>query len=125
MVTLGGVALGYDIIWTDRHQSDGVYQSITPTAGGGQRITVQAKTVGHPVTLEATDQQGWIASTLVPILKEMASQPDVAYDFDFHGLESFQVMFRHYEPPALALRPLIDGAEYGEWFIGTIKLFTV
>ena len=25
MVTLGGVALGYDIIWTDRHQSDGVY----------------------------------------------------------------------------------------------------
>ena len=117
MVTLGGVALGYDIIWTDRHQSDGVYQSITPTAGGGQRITVQAKTVGHPVTLEATDQQGWIASTLVPILKEMASQPDVVYDFDFHGLEAFQVMFRHYEPPALALRPLVDGAEYGEWFI--------
>lgn len=125
MVTLGGVALGYDIIWTDRHQSDGVYQSITPTAGGGQRITVQAKTVGHPITLEATDQQGWIAAALIPILKEMASQPDVAYDFDFHGLESFQVMFRHYEPPALALRPLIDGAEYGEWFIGTIKLFTV
>lgn len=125
MVTLGGVALGYDIIWTDRHQSDGVYQSITPTAGGGQRITVQAKTVGHPITLEATDQQGWIAATLIPILKEMANQPDVAYDFDFHGLESFQVMFRHYEPPALALRPLIDGAEYGEWFIGTIKLFTV
>ena len=50
MVTLGGVVLGYDIIWTDRHQSDGV-STITPTAGGGHDYCT-SKTVGHPYPLK-------------------------------------------------------------------------
>lgn len=125
MITLGGVPLGFDLIWRDRHQSDGVYQSVTTTVGGGQRVTVQEKSVGHPVTLEATEQQGWIEASIVPILKDMANQPGEVYDFNFHNLEAFQVMFRHHEPPALDLHPLIEGGELGAWFIGTIKLFSV
>ena len=44
-----------------------VFTNYNPDSGGGQRITVQAKPLGIPVALEATDQQGWIVSTLVPI----------------------------------------------------------
>lgn len=123
MVTLGGVALGYDIIWTDRHQSDGVYQLLP------QRLVVVSGLLYKQKQLDTLSPWKLLTNKLDSCRTysnlKMASQPDVAYDFDFHGLESFQVMFGHYEPPALALRPLIDGAEYGEWFIGTIKLFTV
>jgi len=125
MVTLGGVPLGYDLLWPDRHQSNQVLQYVILTIGCGQRVFVQSKLVGRPVTLQANEDQGWIAADLVPILKEMADVPGEVYDFDFHGLESFQVMFKHQDPPALDLRPLIDGAEYGAWFIGSIKLFSV
>lgn len=125
MVTLGGIVLGYDIIWSDRNHSDEVLQSVVTTVGAGQNVFFQPKSVGRPVTLEANEAQGWIPASIVPQLRYMASLPGEVFDFVFHDLEAFQVMFRHQDPPALELQPLIAGAEKGMWFIGTIKLFSV
>ena len=58
MVTLGGVPLGYDLLWPDRHQSNQVLQSVILTIGCGQRVFVQSKLVGRPVTLQANEDQG-------------------------------------------------------------------
>lgn len=125
MVTLGGINLGYDLIWSDRHVSDGVFQSQIITVGGGQNLFFQPKLVGRPVTLEANDSQGWIHKDVIDPLKYMAGLPGEVFDFIFHDLEAFQVMFRHHDPPALELRPLVAGGERGLWFIGSIKLFSV
>lgn len=125
MVTLGGISLGYDLIWTDRHNSTSVLQTVITTVGAGQNVYAQPMSIGRPVTLVANESQGWIASTVIPQLKYLATLPGEVLDFNFHNLEMFQVMFRHHEPPALELRPLIEGAELGVWFIGTIKLFSV
>jgi hypothetical protein len=125
VITLGGILLGYDMIWTDRHNSDGVSQSVLTTIGNGQIIFVQPKFVGRPVTLVANEAQGWIPADIVPQLKYIASLPGEVFDFNFHDLEMFQVAFKHQDAPALELRPLIEGAELGQWYIGTIKLFSV
>ena len=125
MVTLGGVNLGYDIIWQDRHQSQTVLQSVITTIGCGQNIFVQAKSIGRLVTLVSNDNQGWISAAIVSQLKQMAALPGEVFSFNFHDIETFQVMVRHQDPPALDIKPLLDGAELGAWFTGTIKLFSV
>lgn len=125
MITLGGINLGYDLIWSDRHHSSEVLQSVIVTIGAGQNVFVQPKTVGRVITLEANETQGWLPASIIPQLKYLATLPGEVFDFNFHNLEMFQVMFRHQEPPALELRPLIEGGELGQWFIGTIKLFSV
>jgi len=125
MITLGGIALGGDLIWQDRHQSDSVFQSVITTIGGGQNVFVQEKSVGRLVTLVANESQGWLSSSIIPQLQYLATLPGEVFDFNFHNLEMFQVMFRHHEPPALDLKPLVEGGELGEWFIGSIKLFSV
>jgi len=129
VITLAGsglvLNLGYDLIWSDRHDSWEVLQSVITTIGAGQNVIVQSKEVGRLVTLVSNEAQGWLSSDIVPQLKYLSTLPGEKFDFNFHNLETFKVMFRHHEPPALELRPLVEGAELGRWFIGTIKLFSV
>lgn len=125
MVLLDNIPLGNDIVWIEHRQIDKIYQSVTLTVGGGQNITVQEKLTGQLITLEATESQGWIPASIYSQLKQMAETPGGVFRFIYHDLEDCDVMFRHQDAPALALEPLLRGAEYHSWLIGTIKLFKV
>jgi len=125
VITLNGIDLGEDLIWTDRYAWSPVLQTQRMTIGGGLNIFSEPTNVLRPVTLFASENQGWMIKSVVDSLRSLSADPTQSYLFNFHNLETFLVRFKHYEPPALDLKPLVDGGELGQWFIGTIKLFSI
>lgn len=128
MITLDGFELGEDLVWTDRRKSSPVVQKVRVTIGGGLNTFAEPFTVQRPVTLVALQDQGWLTKAMADQLKIFEAAVNRVFVFNYHNLEILNVMFKHEEPPALELDPLIvggDNATHGNWFIGTIKLFTV
>ncbi len=125
MITLDGFELSESLIWTDRRMWSPVLQTVRMTIGGNLNIFSEPTMVKRPVTLIANENQGWLTPAMVTKLEDLAANVHQVYIFNYHDLEVLNVMFKHEEPPALELKPLVDGGELGEWFTGTIKLFTL
>jgi hypothetical protein len=123
-VHLGDLDLGDDIVWTDRFKVSTVAQTSYRTLGGNQIFFSQGLIGGRSITLQAFQDTGWLTEDQVLSLSLMASSPGEVYPLVI-GDESFDVRFRHEEPPALEMEPLVDGFQPSNYFKGTIKLITV
>jgi hypothetical protein len=125
MITLNSLQLSDSLVWSDRRAWNPVLQTVRMTVGGGLNIFSENVDIKRPVTLFANESQGWLTLEMAEGLYALASNANQVCVFNFHDLEVFEVRFKHEEPPALDLKPLVDGGELGLWFIGTIKLFSV
>lgn len=123
-IELDSLELSPDLIWTDRFKYSPVGQSSYRTLAGNLIVFSQALLKGRPVTLEAQANMGWLTEEQVQGLIALASVPGVVYNLTIYG-ETYQVMFRHHDPPALEMEPIVDGSEPSTWYTGTIKLITV
>lgn len=125
-IILNGVTLSGSLQWTDRRAYSPVAQEVRTTLGGNPVIYSQALQGNRPITLEATEDTGWLTHVAVEAILAMARAPGAVYTLNFHG-ESFNVMFAHHEGPAVSLLPLKPRAvpEPDDYYIGTIKLITV
>lgn len=125
-ITLNGVALSGSLQWTDKHSYSSVAQEVKVTLGGNPVIYSKALRGNRPVTLQATEETGWLRLTMVQALEAMASVPGAVYTLDFHG-EIFNVVFAHHDGAPLDLQPLQPKAvpQSDDCYIGTIKLITV
>lgn len=125
-IVLDGITLSGSLLWVDKRAFSPVAQSVRRTLGGGLVVFSKGLDAGRPVTLEATEDSGWLTATMVDSLTAMAASPGAVYAFSYHG-EAFNVVFRHDEPPAMDMRPLQPRATVlpGDFFVGTIKLLTV
>lgn len=125
-VTLGGVTLNENMAWAERFASHAVAQSTRITLGGRSVVYSLGLTKGQPITLVATEDTGWIDYTTVQALQAMADSPGAVYTL-VYGTDSLSVIFRHQEPPALDLAPLVYRVAFDptDYFIGQIKLQTV
>lgn len=125
LVTLGGIDLPDDINWIDEFQFQPVGQSITRTIAGNHVEFNQALVQGRPITLEATDTEGWLTKSQVDSLQSLAGNPGATYTLDI-GAKSFTVAFRQdegaFEPSPLLSR--ID-PDAGDFFTAIIRLRTV
>lgn len=126
MISLGGVALNDNMIWADRHRWSPVAQSVRQTLGGAQIVYSSSLMGGRPITLVAVEDQGWLTLAQLQAVQEMADQSGAVYTLVIDS-ESYQVVFKHDDPPALEFSPLIARATpvSGDFFIGVIKLMTV
>ena len=126
MITLGGYALNSNIIWTDRDSWSPIVQTVKRTLGGKIVVASSPLEKGRPITLTATQDQGWITLPQRNILKQMAEIPGAIFVLVIDD-ETFNVMFRHEEPPAVDFKPLIDrtNPEVGDYFLGQIKLIEI
>lgn len=125
MITLGGVIIPDSLIWTDRTKWSPVAQKVKVTLGGLSVVRASSLLNGRPITLEGTETQGWIPKDIAEELQALADTPMSVLVFNFHGEFVNSVMFRHHEPQALELTPLVQGALNPDYFYGTIKLMTV
>jgi hypothetical protein len=125
-ITLGGVTLSDSMVWAERYGSFGVAQNVRRTLGGTIYLSSAKLVGGVPITLEATEEYGWLTRTQAQSILALAADPDGLYTLVFNGV-SYSVAFRHNEPPAVALRPLIPRTadEAGDWLVGAIKLITL
>lgn len=125
-ITLNGVPLSGSLQWTDKEAWQSVAQTTVRTLGGGLVIRTQALSAGRPVTLEATEETGWITRAQLNQVLSLANVPGAVYTLVVHS-ESFNVVFRHDEPPAVDFRPLQPRAtpQAGDYYIGVMKFLTV
>lgn len=126
MITLGGTYLNPNLFWTDRSQWSPVLQTVKRTVAGRAVVSYGSTSNVRPITLVALEDQGWLDKAQYDYLQSAAIVAGAIYPLVI-GSESFSVMFRHQEAPALELRPLITRSVPldGDYFVGTIKLMAI
>ncbi len=125
-IVLGGLTLNPNLIWTDRNQHSDVVYKVDRTISGRQIISSGKNQGGRPITLQATIDQGWLTNDMVNTLQSMADQEAAQFQLTL-GVFIAQVMFRHYDAPAVEFESLIPRATptVDDQHIGVIKLFTI
>ncbi|ABK43850.1 putative transmembrane protein [Magnetococcus marinus MC-1] len=121
MKQLGDLTLPESIQWTDRRAWSPVAMETARTLGGTPVLWSQPLIKGRPITLEAADGVTWLDQSTVMAIEAMAAQSGVVFPLIW-GAESYQVMFRHHEPPAIQFQPIWP---HHDLYTGTIKLFEV
>lgn len=123
-VTLNGITLNPSIIWADQYTFPTVDQKVLTTLDGGYVVYAKSAPKNRPITLVAVQDQGWFTKAMVDAIKAIEAVPLASYNLVI-GVNSFVVMFRHEDPPAFEVVPLLPkaGAEDGDYFTGVLKLF--
>jgi hypothetical protein len=126
MISIGGVALDDDLIWSDRYTSTHVEQHNKRTLGGRLVTYTGELLAGVPITLNAVSDQGWLTKAQVVALLAIANVPGATYALVF-GAENYTVMFDNSNGPAVNMQPIVPRSndDDADWFTGTIKLITV
>lgn len=126
-IVLNGVTLSGSMIWSDEHKQSKVAQNAVVTLGGGVIVYSQGLQAGQSVTLEARQDTGWITKAMLDQLEDMAAVAGAVYTINIHDRFIGNVMFRHQDGPAVEFEPLTPKAapEATDYYIGTLKLFTV
>jgi hypothetical protein len=126
MILLDTLTLPCGLVWTDQYASQAVAQTIKRTLAGSLVVFHAGHTAGREITLESTQDSGWFTRTQVEALALLATGPGAIYVLEIHG-ETYSVMFRHHQPPALEARPLwpYDQPRATDFFLVTLKLITI
>ena len=125
-ITLGGVTLSKHMIWEDEDAYGLVDSVAVRTLAGNLIVRDQALVKGRPITLTAREDQGWLTKTQVDAVRGLANAAGAGYSLVIES-QSFQVKFRHHEPPAFEATALImrNNHDIDDYYTCTIKLMTV
>lgn len=126
MIILNGIVLNHSMQWVERYHSQDVGQEVRRTITGRVAVFSAPQVGGRSITLLATEDSGWLTKEVVDYMLSFASVPGAVYPLIFRD-ESYAVMFRHNDPPAVDMTPLIyrHAAQGTDFLIGQIKLITV
>lgn len=130
IIVLDGITLTPALQWQERYQSQGVAQSVQRTLGGLPVIFENSLVKGAPITLVAEEVNGRVLGvvlrSVVEQLKALAEVAGAQYVLSFDGTD-IPVRFRHSDPPAVDMRPVLPGMPPlpDDFMQGSIKLLTV
>ncbi len=79
-----------------------------------------------PITLEATENQGWLTRKQVEMLYQKASIPNKTYPLIYNG-KHYLVRFRWEDPPVIDVTPILPRPNMADddYYYGTIKLMQI
>ena len=128
LTPLGGqsISLPDDMNWVDQFNYSPVAQTTEFSVEGAVVVDAAVKNSGREITLQAGDNYAWLTLSKVTALRNAAATPGAILTLTI-GLSSFRVVFRHNEPPAVDVVPLVELSEYanGDWFYGQLKFLEV
>lgn len=126
MIKLDALELNNSMVWLERYSPTDTLASERRTLGGRLIRYSFKQSKGEPITLEATQDYGWLTKAQAVQLIAMAADPLAIYTLTFNAQE-ISVAFRHSQSPAVALQPLIPRTQDGDedYFIGQLKFITV
>jgi hypothetical protein len=124
MIKIGTLELPLEMIWSDKLKHQDIFQSSTVTLGGKVLFQALPAVNGRPITLVATERQGWLTTAQVEELLTLANVANATYSFEYYGFIA-TVAFKHHEPPAVEMQPFVEGGEPSDYHFGSIKLFCV
>ena len=121
-ISLDALPLPTSLTWSDRDDWQPVAQSARQTLDGGLAVFHRPLTAGRPITLISTESSGWVNRQTLDELQALASVPGNLHVLTL-GDQSFTVLWRHDDPPALAAEPLVARLEpeATDWFRVTLK----
>lgn len=103
-LSIGGVDLPDDLIWTDEYQWSAVTQKMEITVGGALLIEESVQAAGRLITLEGDESSAWATRTQIEALRTLAEQPNEVHELVLPDGREFDVMFRR---PAFEAKPII------------------
>ena len=120
------IQLPADLIWTDRDSWSPVSQSVATSITGATIIDSATRLSQRPITLEGDDEHAWVRYSTVLQLRAWASVAGREMTLSIDGT-SYSVIFRHHEPPAVNLRPIVSYAapDTDDWFTGELKFMEI
>ncbi|MBF0602134.1 MAG: hypothetical protein HQL07_00405 [Nitrospirae bacterium] len=121
MKRLGDLLLPDAMEWKNRYEWAPVAQETGRTLGGNLMVWHSPMTGGRPIDLAAEGEVCWLSTDHVSALYAMSTQPGAVFDLEWDG-ETFQVMFRHQDSPAMEANPILP---HSGWYNGSIKLMQV
>lgn len=134
-ITLDGIALSEDLLWTDEFTAWKVGQAIKTSLTGARIVQESALQAGRPITLE-TQQDGnaYAGVVTLDVLRALlASEEQPGNTFDLvmpahnSGTRSFTVGWRRSGGAAIEARPVkhITPLVDGDFYAVTLRLMTV
>lgn len=126
MIRLDGLQLPDGLVWTDEFAAQAVSQTVRRALDGSLVVFYGQTSGGLPITLESEPDAGWMTRAQVEAVKLLADSPGGVFLLELRG-QTWQVMFRHQDPPAFEAKPLIPLAnpQPGDFYLATLKLMTV
>jgi len=126
MIRLDTLTLPAGLVWIDEFSAHPVAQTVRRTLDGGIVTYYTGTQGGRPITLESEPDAGWITRAQADALALMAQSPGAVYTLTLRG-QTFQVVFRHHEPPAFDARPLVNrpDPQPSDFYLCTLKLMTI
>lgn len=124
-ITLAHLDLPPGLHWVDEFDVQAVSQAVRRRLDGGITVYPRGNTLGRAITLE-TAEDHWIARATGEALLLLAATPGLSMTLALRGTVH-QVVFRHHDPPALELRPLVAFSDPrgDDPLVGRLKLMTV
>lgn len=121
------IQLPQDLEWVDEFTWSPVQQNVSTSLTGALIIQEQVQQKGRPITLQGKDDMAWVQRPLGDILMQMRDTAGLVMTLDYvsyigssYGpvLFSYEVMFRHYDPPVLDLESVkrFDNFEPDAWY---------
>lgn len=125
-IILGTTTLNPNMVWVERFSYSQVIQEVQTTLDGSPVVYTRNRQNGMPITLLAMDDQGWLTKDMADAVQLVAQTAGAILTLTL-GAETFTVIFRHHEAPAVSLRPLLIRAVPlpEDYFVGEIKLMTI
>ena len=127
MISLDAITLPKELVWVDEKTYAPVKQRVRETLGGSPFVSAQPLQGGRPITLVARQRRGWMTRATVNAIDTLAAQAGGIFTLVI-GAQSFQLTFRHDDPPAANLTPLVTfrvDAPDEDLYIGTLKFMTI
>ena len=121
MRKLGTLILPDEAQWADQNEWSPVDQATVQTLGGKIIVFSQTLLNGRPITIEIQDGITWLDQESVDAVQAMALQAGATFSLIWDD-ETFTVMFRHHDPPAVSFKTIWPNYDL---FIGSIKLIQV
>lgn len=125
MITLDGIVLSSELLWSDEFANQNISQSVKHTLSGGT-VVFSTKAQSKSITLQSLSDQGWIDRATVEQLQLISQVPNGVYTLNIRGVD-YSVMFRHNEPPAFKADPVLHVAnpDSDSYYTVEIRLITV
>lgn len=123
---LGQLPLPAGMLWVDEFGWRPVEATREYSVTGAQIIDVAEREGGRPITLQATEDHGWMTRENLLALQELAADADGTFTLTLADGRAFEVMFAPDTDPVTArplARPEIPSASWP--YITTLRLIEV
>lgn len=120
--TLDTLQLPAGMLWTDEFSWRPVEQAQEYGVTGALVVDVAHRLAGRPITLEATEDHGWITRSALSALYGLAGDADAVFTFQHADGRSFDVMIESIESRQIS-RPELPPADWP--YVCTLRLIEV